>query len=261
MLTAAVCNEQGFTPTVMVLRRSDPVGAFWLRDIPLIFHRKKFDSSKIFVHTIGTSENYMKKQWGDDYKNHESSFPVRGYPTVGYDPRILSLNHAKKILKFHHKPIECSLTDQDLLLLARPNTIVFYTFPSDKSFFKYSIDVPLLSKLKIASIPSDDYDYRVTYDGTPDSILSRHSNLFGTMSFELRKFPEVTTHNGEVKIYGEWMRYREIYEISPEAGNLDPLPPGERVIPVGRLACWRRKMLASEVMHSVKKELERFGYA
>src|SRR3990172_9200493 len=127
----AACKVRQITPDIYTVKKiGGPGGAFWLRLSPF----KVLPTEKIHMLSVGTSEGYMVKQWGENHSKMNSSFPHKPRVEYGYNPVHVwdSLWEGANII--YTEPI----TDKLAETKASEYDIVFMTFPTEDSMNEQS---------------------------------------------------------------------------------------------------------------------------
>jgi len=241
------CAELGIKPVVFIRSFNIQAGAFWFKWLPESL-RSEFSSDKIHVGSVGSSDGYVKKQWGSVIPGYKSSFPSTPFEEQGYNPEMVMKHVLITSDMCESTPSSRDFTDGDLLRLRRDFDIVFHSFPTERAA---DSNKHLMIKFPVRIEDSDDSDNEVIYNGLPNSWVVRMSNLWGRRYAELPPVKFVDSHGDRNMVFPT--------DLKPFITPVECYPLSKLIVPIGRLARFDRKMQAHDnyelVLGKIKYEL------
>ncbi|KKN66960.1 hypothetical protein LCGC14_0466400 [marine sediment metagenome] len=243
------CLEVGIKPFVISKAKTGAsAGCFWLHWIPKSLFKKGLKYERIYLSSIGTEENYVKKQWGNVRVTDESSsFPVQAEIVYGYDPAY--------ILPFLWQDTDVAssgnISDARAYDLTLEYDIVFKTFPNTcdiKQHQKYLCTFPV-----VTYIDSNLLQNLVMYNGIENDELVRFSVLFRRAHYEFLHLKVIEPHQYK---YGKLGTMTDIHPMSPPL--MSELYASNLYL-IGRYAQFKRRMLAHEAYDEATKILRKYS--
>ena len=245
------CRSYGIEAEIITNRAPSVMfpGPFWLRLNPT---GAPIPKQSMHIYSDGTSENYLRKQWGDiDLSTVLTSFPTQARTELIYEPALVLTEMWK-----NSSVLMCSdISDADIKDIAKDNDVVFVTFPTSKSrnaLNKYAVKFPILSYSKSNKperIPDTNF---CLYVGTMESKFVRISYLFGRFHTE---YPSDHIINQDI-IGDGILCYAP--DTRPDTPEWDPTDvPAKNVYLIGRHAEWNRKVLSHDAYEKAKSIIEK----
>ena len=229
MYSIIACNELGIYPTVYSYNFNIQPGAFWLKWLPESV-APEFNQFDVTIKSIGTREEYIRKQWGSDYpKNYKSSFPDVEFIEKAYDPSDVMLRVFSEAI-FNTVVLTEIYLDSDLITLGSSHDFVFHTFPSYSNLKAFKEDGVIIK------VPTVSYDFEtpksmVVYNGLTVTPVVRTSFLYGRKMLELSSTSNIPYIRESTEA-----KFSSFFDIAP-VDELEAVPfLAPNVIPLGRLA-------------------------
>lgn len=253
---AKAAYDAGADVTIITMSHgiSVPPGSFWLHWIPTDVQHK-YKPYFIQIESIGTEQEYFRKQWGvEKTKGRTSSFPHQQMFEVGYNPAdiletLVPFEVEKQVVL---KP----LTTFAINIICDDYDKVFQTFPMQKHISEQPALVPYMAAAGIGK--ADPSKNLVVYHGDEHNIIVREATLFGNHylefpkgmvgdDFDINIAQLLMTING-MQDY-QWITLKDL--------ALDTQPvqqdPANKIQLIGRFAEWNRKRLSHETYEQVFK--------
>lgn len=249
----AACVDLGVKDIVVITDRisKGPHGAFWLYEVPEKLKESKLwhwlYPQEISVSSVGDEFYYNKSIWSgfmpqSEFMSVKSSFPEKDTTFYGYNPAI-TVDFLFGIHYLSPYP-EAAIFEkwkkmnntEDVIELSGKYDIVLTTFPTGDTNVVQPPNA--LRPVSVVYGNSETPYNSVVYWGIPGSVVTRTSDLWGTFSMEVLSEKLYELNYGSCKVI-------QTYKVSPFATEVgSTLRPN--VFPVGRFACWNRKLLAHD---------------
>lgn len=247
------CLNAGYEPDDLFVATAKltepPPGAFWFHWVPSHVRAIKVP---VVLSSVGTEEGYLEKQWGMYPDGVTSSFPkteqrMSGYPVSHFVWR--QMWEGANIIP------GLSLTDQAVRVIAQDFAKVIQTFPSKAAIHAhrdYTVLYPTVVYEKAHEWPEWEKFVRLFSNEvlhTPQGVYCLYSGS------DREDWVRATYNLGRIMVEYPWYTPLDTLptegtvlnrDIVPWAGELDPMPPAENVLMVGRYATWQRKQLSHE---------------
>jgi len=247
------CLKAGYGPHEIFVATAKltepPAGAFWFHWVPNHIRAVKVP---IVLKGVGTEEGYLSKQWRRHLSGVPSSFPkteqrMSGYPVSRYVWR--QMWEGADILPGF------AFTDQAVRDLAQDFEKVIQTFPSKAAIHAYR-DYTVLYPTVVYEVAHEWPEWEKFLHSFSTEILYSPQGvycLYNGLAHD--DWVRATYSLGKVMVEYPWYTPLDTLptegtvlnrDIVPWAGDLDPMPPAENVLMVGRYATWQRKQLSHE---------------
>lgn len=259
------CKDSGVSVHVIsdALPNTSQAGAFFLHWLPDSLLLAGGVAEPVQIIGVGDAGVYAEKQWGRDFRRIATSFPAHGRTEYWYSSCLLQqVWDAQPVEVRAGRPV----SDEELLRLGKQYGLVLHTFSSTRAAKSRTlVTIPCLTH------PAANLGVghnRVLYSGMERPKWVRKTVAWKRVSYEYPAWQQrsyeypggrvldaagleqaVALTFAQAGVRPHWVRLRDMPPMTAPVREHEYL--GRNIIPIGRWAGWRRRMLSHEVYYKV----------